>query len=412
MSEFINNQTKRQEKLKEVIKKLHNGHEFSSLKEEFSELLNDASAREIAEMEQTLIAEGLPIQEIQHLCDIHVAMFREALDQQLPPEMTPGHPIYTMRAENEFVVLLINDIKASLTAFKASPPRDLRKKLIEKITQLRGYERHYSRKENLLFPVLESYGFTGPTNVMWAIHDDIRRGWKKLQSMLSSEQEITSALAAEVDDEFSKTENAIREMIYKEDRILFPNALEQLNDDDWGKLYEQETEIGFAFVTRGEEWQPQQKSDAYTTQDAIMPTLTKGEELAMVEVTLDTGKLSLEQVNLLLKNLPVDVTYVDENDTVLYYSAGKERIFTRTPAIIGRKVQNCHPPASVDRVQVILDDFRAGKRDTAEFWIQMGGKFIHIRYFAIRDEQGKFRGTVEVSQDVTQIRELEGEKRL
>ncbi len=132
----------------------------------------------------------------------------------------------------------------------------------------------------------------------------------------------------------------------------------------------------------------------------------------MTSIPLKTGALSPEQVNLLLTNLPVDVTYVDENDTVLFYAETKERIFRRTPAVIGRKVQNCHPPASVDKVVRIVEDFRSGKRDKAEFWIQMNGKFIFISYYAIRDEQGKYRGTLEVTQDLTHLRELQGERRL
>jgi PAS domain S-box-containing protein len=129
-------------------------------------------------------------------------------------------------------------------------------------------------------------------------------------------------------------------------------------------------------------------------------------------IPLQTGALTAQQIALLLTYLPVDVTYVDENDEVRFFSATKERIFQRSPAIIGRKVQQCHPPASVHRVQRILDDLRAGRRDVAEFWIQMSGKFVHIRYFAVRDEQGKYRGVLEVSQDVTAIRALQGERRL
>ena len=132
----------------------------------------------------------------------------------------------------------------------------------------------------------------------------------------------------------------------------------------------------------------------------------------MSDFPLTTGDLTLQQINLMLMNLPVDITFVDENDTVRYFSETPERIFKRTAAIIGRQVQNCHPPASVDKVVEIVEDFRAGKRDLAEFWIQMDGKFIHIRYFAMRDAGGNYRGTLEVSQDVTEIRKLEGEKRL
>jgi DUF438 domain-containing protein len=127
---------------------------------------------------------------------------------------------------------------------------------------------------------------------------------------------------------------------------------------------------------------------------------------------LDTGALTAQEVNWLLRHLPVDVTYVDQEDTVRFFSQTRERIFPRSPAIIGRKVQKCHPPASVHRVQRILDDFRAGRCDQAEFWIQLDGKYIHIRYFAIRDQGGAYQGTLEVTQDITHIRTLEGERRL
>jgi len=129
-------------------------------------------------------------------------------------------------------------------------------------------------------------------------------------------------------------------------------------------------------------------------------------------LNLKTGRLTLEQIDLMLRALPVDVSFVDENDTVLYYSEKKDRIFTRVPGVIGRKVQNCHPVKSVNIVERILEAFRAGKKDTAEFWIQLAGRFIHIRYFAVRDEQGRYRGCLEVSQDVTEIRQLEGQRRL
>ena len=129
-------------------------------------------------------------------------------------------------------------------------------------------------------------------------------------------------------------------------------------------------------------------------------------------LSLDTGQLSVEQINIMLKHLPVDVSFVDASDELRYYSDTPQRIFARTPAVIGRKVQNCHPPKSVHVVQKIIDAFRAKEKDTAEFWIELKGRFIHIRYFAMRDKGGNYRGTLEVSQDVTEIRKLEGERRL
>lgn len=404
MSEYINNSSRREEKLKEVVKLLHEGRSPQELRQEFNQLLAGASADEIVRIEQSLIAEGLPIEQVQFLCDVHVALFKETLDQQLPPEMQPGHPIYTFRAENEFVELLLHSIDEKLKTLQSDGDRT---DLHNDLKKLQDYDRHYLRKENLLFPLLEKYDFSGPSSVMWGVHDDMRELWDALVSATGNE-EVSSTV---IKQKYEKLQHGIREMIYKEDRILFPNALQRLNDDDWATIYAGELEFGFAYVRRGEDWKPELTKEE--SEIKFIPEQLKNQkEMDMVELTLNVGKLTASQVNLLLQNLPIDVTFVDENDQVAFYSQSRERIFARTPAVIGRKVQLCHPPASVDKVQAIVDDFRTGTRDEAEFWIQMNGKFIHIRYFAVRDEAGAYRGTLEVTQDISAIRKLEGEKRL
>lgn len=191
---------------------------------------------------------------------------------------------------------------------------------------------------------------------------------------------------------------ALRDMIYKEEHILFPMAMETLTEQEWELVRLGEGEIGFAWILSGQTTQ----SDTGATE----------KQSSLDRIELDTGVLSQQQINLMLTHLPVDISFVDENDEVRYYSATRERIFPRSPGVIGRKVQNCHPPKSMPRVQEILNDFRDGIRDDAEFWISMQGKFIHIRYFAMRNAQGEYRGCLEVTQDVTGIRNLEGEKRL
>ena len=195
-------------------------------------------------------------------------------------------------------------------------------------------------------------------------------------------------------------------MFYKEENILYPTALEKLSEGEWREIRAQEDEIGYSYVEPGTQW-PSGDSVRVT---AAQPTagVTQSGEL----LHLDTGTLTPLEVNRILTHLPIDITYVDKDDTVRFFSQGKERIFPRSPAIIGRKVQKCHPPASLNRVQQIVDDFRAGRRDEAEFWIQMRGDFLHIRYFAVRDERGEYQGTLEVSQDIGHIRSLEGERRL
>ena len=410
MSEFINNHSKRREIIKEALKQIHAGKPSDEVKDVFADILRNASAAEIAEVEEALIADGLPVEDIQYLCDVHVAMFRESLDKQPPAEMTPGHPVYTFNAENELANLLLTQCEKLLRNLEEQPVEGGLAELRANIRKLGKFNAHYERKENLLFPYLEKYSLSGPSAVMWGIHDDIRRAWKEMRGILEGEQKDPENTIAHVKRLFDPMRDAMREMFYKEEHILFPNALQRLTEADWLAIHAQEDDFDFSYVTRGEDWPA--SADAENSAEETVGLKEKERKVSMNDFPLTTGDLTLSQINLMLTTLPVDVTFVDENDTVRYFSETPERIFKRTPAIIGRKVQNCHPPASVHKVVEIVEDFRAGKRDTAEFWIQMGGKFIHIRYFAMRDADGNYRGTLEVSQDLTELRKLEGEKRL
>lgn len=386
----------RQVALKGIIRDLHDGVDMAILKRRFHELIRDIDGTEIARMEQRLIAEGMPETEIKRLCDVHVELFRESLEQQEAPVVPAGHPLHTFMLENRAAEEIAEQVAAilkQLEANEAAAVSELKGTLLELLDTLALINLHYLRKENQLFPVLEQHEISGPSEVMWAIHDDIRQGLKQVRAQL------TAGETAAVADTLKPLLQSIADMIYKEEHILFPMALEVLSDPDWGKVRRGEEEIGYAWVTPEAGW---------------------GEELAAAapgnvataDINLDTGRMSPELLNLMLTHLPVDLSFVNENDETIYYSQTRERIFPRSPGVIGRKVQNCHPPKSMHIVQKILDQFRAGSRDSAEFWIKMGGRFIHIRYFAVRDAEGCYKGTLEVSQDVTGIRDLEGEKRL
>ncbi|TET54327.1 MAG: DUF438 domain-containing protein, partial [Anaerolineales bacterium] len=394
MSEHIDNSTERRERLKSVINKLHAGESVEDVKGEFADLLRDVGAGDIAELEQALIADGMPEEEIKQLCDVHVAVFRDSLDAEAKPEAIPGHPVHTFLAENAAAGEVLDALQAAIEASDWDEARQC-------LAKLREYENHYLREENILFPYLEKHGFTGPSTVMWAIHDDVRAGWKELGRLLEGEPD-----GSRVAEAFAPLAVAIREMFYKEEKILYPSSLERLSQAEWLAIRDQEAGVGFCYVEPGAEWPPEDVAARLGT------LLGQAEAVGEGRLPLKTGALTVQEINWMLSHLPVDVTYIDGDDAVRFFSEGHERIFPRSPAIIGRKVQQCHPPASVDRVQQILDDFRAGKRDVAEFWIQRDGQFIHIRYFAVRDDGGAYQGTVEVSQDVTGIRGLQGERRL
>lgn len=396
MSEFLHNQ-ERKALLKQMILDLHAGADIADVKPRFQALIGDITAVEIAALEQELITEGLAAEKVQALCDVHVAVFRESLDTQSSPETTPGHPVHTFRKENWAIselLIVMDDVMSRLP----DPAAIKQAKLLTE--QLALIKRVYLRKENLLFPMLEHHGVGGPSSVMWAIHNDIRAGLKELQ------QALALAQVDAVRESYKTISTAIRQMIYKEEHILYPTSLKMLSEAEWVAIRDQSAEIGYCLIQPGDLWQPQ--ATAVPIPTTISYATAKTELLP-----LSVGALSLEQITLMLGTLPVDITYVDENDTVRYFSQGRqERVFPRSPAIIGRKVQNCHPPKSLAAVTRVVEELRAGKRDNAEFWIQMAGKFIHIRYFAMRDGAGAFRGTLEVSQDVTGIRALQGERRL
>lgn len=404
MNEHINNISKRKEALKEVIKRLHAGESVEALQKEFGEAIRGASAGEIADAERAMISEGVSVGEIQRLCDLHVAVFRETLDEEPPPESLPGHPVFTFRMENEVTFRLLEAMQDALDAWSAGDDTAL-DSLRGQAENLGAIEKHYSRKENLLFPYLENKGFEGPSAVMWGVDNEIRSKIKQFSQTINGE----SPDPALAQTQFKPLANDIREMVYKEEKILFPESLQRLTEQEWGEIRQQEAEIGYFNVTPRNTWKPEE------TEESTKQSPNTGEKSGpSVDgyLPLSTGALTLEQINLMMTHLPVDVTFVDEHDQVRYFTQGRERIFDRSPAIIGRAVTKCHPPQSVHRVEIILDDFRSGKRNVAEFWIQAGESFIHIRYFALHNSQGQYRGCIEVSQDVTHIRELKGEKRL
>ncbi len=392
----------RKEVLKDIIRDLHGGGDVEALKKRFAELVHDVSGAEIGTMEQELIEEGLPEAEVRRLCDVHVKVFEDALASQAAPETVPGHPLHTLVEENRALERIAAEAQAVLDHLKAEPghkdwPAD-RARLSGLVSTLAGIEKHYLKKENQLFPRLEAKGVSGPSKVMWAVHDDVRAHLKEFRKAVElADVELTVRTGQVVLQE-------MRDMVTKEEKILFPMCLEKFDEADWTRVKTGEEEVGYAWIPPAPAWSPASTGRG--------PSAAAAEGPAGGQVALDTGALTVEQIDLLLTNLPVDISFVDDKDTVVYYSGTAERIFPRTPGVIGRKVQNCHPPKSVDVVERILRDFRSGERDKAEFWIETGGRFIHIRYFALRDKAGSYRGTLEVTQDVTSIRALQGERRL
>ena len=308
-----------------------------------------------------------------------------------------GHPVRVYLEENILIKKLFQEL------FETNMEEDYQT-FYNIFNQIGEVEKHFARKENQLFPYLEKYGWTGPSQGMWAFHDQIREEIKALRKKVEI-KDSTNIL-----NESISLFNSLDHLIQVEEGKLLPRALDMLNEDDWKEMYEGDKEIGWMFASAPIQY-PEVKEDDY-----VHPSADKKKRKLPFSLEnrthFDEGYLTPEHVNFIFKFLPVDITYVDENDIVIFYNRGEDRVFPRSAGIIGREVKFCHPPKSVDQVLKILEEFKAGRQDTAEFWIQFKGKFIHIRYFAVRDEELNYKGVIEMSQDVTDIRKLEGDKRL
>lgn len=253
-------------------------------------------------------------------------------------------------------------------------------------------ELHYSRKENQLFPYIEKYGWDTTSQYMWTFHDQIRDDLKQIR------ENIDKRIFNKIEYMIEELTSNIHHLILLEETTLFPNSYESLNKDDWEEIKQGDEEIGDMLNS----------SYIHPKNDKVKKDI----KIESDAISLDEGALTPLQVNMLFKNLPIDVTYVDENDKVVFYNKGDERIFPRSPGIIGREVRFCHPPKSVDTVLQILESFKDGSKDSAQFWINFKGSLIHIRFFAIRDEENIYRGVMEITQDVSDIKTLEGERRI
>ncbi|AFQ45079.1 DUF438 domain-containing protein [Desulfosporosinus meridiei] len=403
----------RREQLKEIIRDIHRQEDPAELRERFKDLLRDVGATEIAQLEQELIQEGLHETEIKSLCDVHAAVFEEGLNNQVVEEVKGGHPVHTFKKENREIEKIVAELSKLFELLSPSEKTPAKHDLVEwqqLHERLCEIEKHYSRKENILFAYLEKHGVNAPPKVMWAIHDDIRALLKEVSKFLQDHQPNNQEVKQIIERTARPALKMITDMIYKEENIMFPMCLDTLTDVEWAEIAEQSAEIGY-LVNPDVGWKPVESPEGAGSlkQPYIGGGALGGSE---AEISFETGVLTQKQLNLLLNNLPVDITFVDEQDRVKYFTFGKERIFQRSKAIIGRQVQNCHPPDSVHIVEEILEDFRSGKNDNAKFWLHLGDKYVYIQYFALRDDQGNYAGTIEVSQDIQGIQEIQGEKRI
>jgi DUF438 domain-containing protein len=391
--ERITMDQKKRRLVADIIRDLHAGLSVEEAKARVQREVGTLTSAEVTTIEQSLIDEGVSPDEIKRFCNVHALLFESSLEQKAAAVDSPSHPLSLLRAENQTIASIVAELRAALGAGAGATAA-----VQAALAKLKGVDRHYALKENAIFPHLERHGFVGPSQVMWGKHNDVRQlvrdaekaaagGWPAIQA---ARKDVFEPLAVEIEG-----------MIFKEENILFPACMEKLEPAEWVKVLESFREIGLPYA----------KSPAADASLAELPQL-KAETVEAGVVTLPSGRVSAVEMAAMLDVLPVDISFVGSDDTVRYFNQTKDRIFPRAVSVIGRNVRNCHPPQSVGKVVEILDSFRRGERDHADFWINLHGQLVSIRYFAVRDPFGKYLGCLEVSQDLTGPRSLTGERRL
>ncbi len=405
ISEVFGKKEDKKNILKEIIKKLHEGAKLEEVKEEFREVLKGIKPNDITQIEEELINEGMPREEIQRLCDVHLAVFRESLEKE--KTLAPmGHPIHTLMEEHKIILKFANELKDIEQKIGRVEDFELATKEMKHLKHIvehfKDSESHYVREENVLFPYLEKHGITQPPAIMWSEHNEIRDKKKELYEFVEKHKTMSPAnFALGLGDLSESLANLLQSHFYKENNILFPTALKMITKNEWAEIKKQFDELGYCCFT-----------PEYVKVVAEEVKISEPDTGLKGQIVFETGSFSKEDLETLLNTLPVDITFVDKEDTVRYFSQAKERIFPRTKAVIGRKVQQCHPQKSLHVVNKILEDFKNNKRDLAEFWINLNNRLIYIRYFPVRNKSGDYLGCLEVTQDITDIKKIKGEKRL
>ena len=365
-----NSKEDRLELLKSYIQRLSQGQDLEEVREDFVKNFKDVSSKEIMEAEQSLILGGVPLEKVQKLCDIHSALFhdQDIIDQSGKDlEKVPGHPLNILSLENKEIKNLVENIKNS------------QDKLPE-IKKLLAINSHYSKKAGLIYPLLKTkYKINGPSDVMWGVDDEIRKSLSQIvKSKSYDEKDLEQVL------------NRVEEMIYKEENILFPILKDHFTEDEWNKIYADLNEYGLDLL-----------GDIPIWKDYIEKEKIKNENSA--SLNFETGSLTAKEAIQIFRTIDAELTFIDKDDIVRYYSEGENKIFPRPKSCLGRDVTSCHPPKVVPIVKNLLEDFKNKKRDRLVVCRKIKGRDILVKYLAIYDN-GNYIGTLETVEDISEYK--------
>lgn len=378
----------RQEILKNLMLRLHAGEDKGVIQEEFNEVFDEITPYEIQLMERNLMSEGITFAEIMSLCNVHANLMGSKVNTQttVADFEQPGHPVHVMKMENLAIRGALDRVERLLVNFLETKDSTIEKGLRRQISLLDQFENHYQRKEYAMFPLMEKKGITAPPKVMWGVHDQIRDLYRDFKKALNDGKESTL-------EEFQIARDEMLEMIQKEENILIPMVEQVFHVDDWEAIASQSPKYGYCIVKPEKEW---------AVKKSFSPVKEETQVESEGDIPLSTGSLSLKELNLILNLLPMELSFVDSQNIVKYYNEGngEEKIFKRTPSAIGRDVILCHPPRVHETVQTIFEQLKSKQKEKEEMWFKTEDKMVHVTYYAVWDEEGKYMGCLEYVQDI------------
>ncbi len=395
MSEFTNNNQIKIDKLLQLAQVIINKQKPAEYVKSNMDTIDAIMPSDVITLVHVLVEQTGDIEALKKHVSKLLNLFYKALSNYNTPVPEKGELLHYLMLNSEHMMKSINELKPIIKELNFEDNKEKNVNILRHaFGKLGMFTNYFTVKENLLFPLIEKHWDDYKcVQLMWSVHDDIRRNLKEIMLLLNAKEfDLKSFNVVS-----SKLYFDIGAITFRDNKILFPQMLITIPKDEMEEVLQASGDLDFPF------FKPEIKSKANNTEEDVFKN---------GNVKLGTGIMTPEEIGLVFNHLPVDITFVDDNDTVKYFSTPKHRIFPRTTAIIGRKVSNCHPPESVHIVEKIVDAFRKGEKDDASFWIHMGPKFVLIRYFAVRDDEGKFRGTLEVSQEISDIQEIKGDKRL
>lgn len=393
MSEFTNNQSIRIEKLLYISKIILEQGDIHSIIKENESFINQVIPSDFIVLFDALLEQNYPISEIKILANKILNIFHKTISSYNKIQVSKDSFLGIMEENSLEMQSILKKIRPVLKEFvKGENLSSNKTKLHNLLSELEIFEIQYTIKENILFPILEKqWADYRCLQIMWSFHDDIRKNIK-CAILLLNESDVDMKKFNRCMGDIFFNMLAIK---FREEYILFPHILLTITEEQLETMKSEALQMTFPY-----------------TQPSVNTITKKKLETELARVNLGTGHLHPEQIKLIFNHLPVDITFVDENDEVQYFSTPKKRIFPRTNAILGREVKNCHPPESVHIVEKIVDSFKKREKDKAQFWIKMKNELIFIQYFAVRDELNQYKGVLEVSQEISEIQTLNGEKKL